>query len=231
MVRANWQKPIGICVVAENCLARAYLLELFRKEPSVKAVTLEELLASRWPATPPAVFVVDRCGLTIPLGECFRRLRSRFPKARFLVLGPSYDKDDVVGLMILGAHGFLEQERSREVLMRAIQFLAQGQLWVAPDVLEVYLREVAAALRHSQQGRGAAFTPRETQILDMVRSRMSNREIAGLLKIRVSTVKFHLTNILSKQHVGCRRELLSPLHSEIWNRLAPDLDRILGREP
>lgn len=231
MVRANGQKPVEICVIAENCLARAYLLELLRKDPSIKAVTLDELLASRWPASPPAVFVVDRCGLTIPLGECFRRLRGRFPKARFLVLGPTYDKDDVVGLMILGAHGFLEQERSSQVLMRAIQFVAQGQLWVAPDVLEIYLREVAAALRHSQQGRGAAFTPRETQILDMVRSRMSNREIAGFLKIRVSTVKFHLTNILSKQHAGCRRELLSPLHSEIWNKLALDPNHLFGREP
>jgi DNA-binding NarL/FixJ family response regulator len=123
--------------------------------------------------------------------------------------------------MIFGAHGFLEQDRSREMLLRAIQFLAQGQLWIAPDVLEVYLREVAAALRHSQQGRGTSFTPHEVQILEMVRSRLSNREIAGLLKIRISTVKFHLTNIRSKQHAGCRQEL-SPLHSEIWNKLAPD---------
>ena len=84
------------------------------------------------------------------------------------------------------------------------------------------MREVAAALRHSQQGRSTSFTTREMQILEMVRNRMSNREIAGLLKIRVSTVKFHLTNILSKQHASCRKELLSPLHSDIWNKLVLD---------
>jgi DNA-binding NarL/FixJ family response regulator len=91
---------------------------------------------------------------------------------------------------------------------------------VAPDVLEAYLKEVGAVLRDTQQ-RGGAFTPREVQILEMVRGRMSNREIAGLLKISVSTVKFHLTNILSKRQAGCRQELLTPLHSEIWDKLSP----------
>lgn len=215
----NGQESIRVCVVAENSLARSYLMELLRKDPGIKPVTLDELLASRWSLDSPRVFAVDRCGLTIPLFECFRRLRCRYANARFLVLGNLYDKDEVVRLMILGAHGFLEQSRTPE-LLRAIRFVARGQLWVSPDVLEAYLKEVAAVLRDTQQ-KGGAFTPREMQILEMVRSRMSNREIASLLKISVSTVKFHLTNILSKRQVGCRRELLTPLHSEIWNKLSP----------
>jgi NarL family two-component system response regulator LiaR len=219
MERANGQESIRVCVVAENCFARSYLMELLRKDPGVKPVALDDLLASHWPLSPPRVFVVDRCGLTIPLFECLRRLRCHFSGARFLVLGTQYDKEEVMWLMVLGAHGFLEQKRSPE-LLRAVRFVAQGQLWVAPDVLEAYLKQVGVVLRDTQQ-RGGAFTQREMQILEMVRSRMSNREIAGLLKIRISTVKFHLTNILSKQQVSCRQELLKPLHSQIWNKLSP----------
>jgi NarL family two-component system response regulator LiaR len=214
----NGQEAIRVCVVAENCLARSYLMELLRKDPGMRPVALDELLASRWPLSPPKVFVVDRCGLTIPLFECFRRLRCRNPDARFLVLGNQNDKEEVVRLLILGAHGFLEQGRAPQ-LLRAIHFVARGQLWVSPDILEAYLKEVGTVLHDTQQRRGA-FTPREMQVLEMVRCRMSNREIAGLLKISVSTVKFHLTNILSKRQAGGRRDLLTPPQSEIWNKLS-----------
>jgi DNA-binding NarL/FixJ family response regulator len=218
MVRANGQESIRTCIVAENRLACCYLKELLAKDPGLKPIALDDLVASRWELKAPKVFVVDICGLTIPVCEGFRRLRRRYPGARFLVLGTQYDKEEVVRLMILGAHGFLEQERSSE-LPRAVRFVAQGQLWLAPDVLEAYLREVATVLKDTQ-GRGGNFTPREMQVLEMVRNRMSNREIAGLLKIRISTVKFHLTNIFSKQGAGGRRDLLPPLHSEIWNRIS-----------
>ena len=218
MERANSHETIRTCVVAENRLACCFLMELLRKDPGLRPITLDDLVSSRWPLHTPSIFVVDRCGLTIPVCECFRRLRQRNPSARFLVLGTHYDKEEVVRLMILGAHGFLEQERTSE-LPRAVRFVAQGQLWVAPDVLEAYLKEVAIVLSDTQD-RGGNFTPREMQVIEMVRSRLSNREIAGLLKIRVSTVKFHLTNIFSKRQAGGRRELLAPLYSEIWNKVS-----------
>jgi len=49
-----------------------------------------------------------------------------------------------------------------------------------------------------------------------VRRRLSNREIADLLQIRVSTVKFHLSNILSKMHANNRRELTGPTSQNLW---------------
>jgi DNA-binding NarL/FixJ family response regulator len=128
MEQANRQESIQVCVVAENCLARSYLLDLLRKDAGVKPVALDDLLASRWPLNPPRVFLVDRCGLTIPLFDCLRRLRCRIPNARFLVLGTQYDKEEVVRLMILGAHGFLEQGRSQE-LLRAIRFGWRPMSW------------------------------------------------------------------------------------------------------
>jgi Bacterial regulatory proteins, luxR family len=42
--------------------------------------------------------------------------------------------------------------------------------------------------------------------MELVRRRLYNREIAELLQIRVSTIKFHLSNILSKMHVNSRSD-------------------------
>jgi DNA-binding NarL/FixJ family response regulator len=217
MDQVNRKKVVGVCVVAENCLAHAYLTDLLQKDPSVDLILLDDLLCYRRLSNP-AVFVVDRSGLSIPLCECLRRLRRGYPSAWFLVLGPHYEKEDVVRLMTFGANGFLEHERSQELLLRAVRFVAQGQFWVAPDVLEAYLREVATVLRHSRQ-RPGAFTPRESEILEMVRSRMSNKEIASILGIRISTVKFHLSHVLSKLHAGSRHELVTPQLEKVWNKL------------
>ena len=64
------------------------------------------------------------------------------------------------------------------------------------------------------------MTPREIQVLHLVRRRLSNKEIAQLLAICESTVKFHVSNILGKLQVGSRQDLLlerQPLQA--WERL------------
>src|SRR5258708_25120545 len=76
MERANGQESIRTCIVAENCFARYYLMELLRKDPGLKPITLDDLVASRWTLNAPRVFVLDRCGLTIPVCECFRDRKS-----------------------------------------------------------------------------------------------------------------------------------------------------------
>ena len=62
-------------------------------------------------------------------------------------------------------------------------------------------------------------TPRENEILELVRMCLSNREIAELLQIRVSTVKFHLSNILSKMPAKNRRDLRAVPSEQVWRML------------
>ncbi len=52
------------------------------------------------------------------------------------------------------------------------------------------------------------LTPRESQILELVKRRLSNKEIAGIRRVQESTVKFHLSNIFSKLRVPNRQALI-----------------------
>jgi LuxR family transcriptional regulator, csgAB operon transcriptional regulatory protein len=92
------------------------------------------------------------------------------------------------------------------VLSRAILCVAAGELWVPSDVLHEFLCEVGHIPRKDVHRRQTT-TPREEEILELVRKRLSNREIADLLEIQVSTVKFHVANIFSKLHATNRRQL------------------------
>lgn len=193
------------CVIAESPLAEAYLRQLLAKG-HVLTIPLEQL-----PHLPPSkrtntVFVIDRFGLELPLSECLRRLVKRFPDARFLVLDQERSTDEIVGFLIMGAHGYVTHDQVLDLLPQAIFHVAAARLWVPVEAFQAFLCEAGSVLHKRHLG-GPITTPREHEIVELVRRRLSNREIAELLQIRLSTVKFHISNILSKMDLGSRQDL------------------------
>jgi NarL family two-component system response regulator LiaR len=152
------------------------------------------------------VFVIDQCGLDVPFGECVKQLRAACSNPRFIVVDREKSTEEIVRLLILGAHGYIRDSDVSRSIVDAILSVANGHLWVAPEVLREFLLQASRALRKDGHVRQAT-TPREDEILELVRRRLSNKEIADMLQIRVSTVKFHLSNILSKMHANNRRDL------------------------
>ncbi len=150
-----------------------------------------------------------------PAQECLRQLRNHSSNARFLVLDKQKSTEDVARILIMGAHGYVSHSEAASTLIHAIRSIATNQLWIPTPVLPAFLREVNNAL-HKHACARQTTSPREDEILELVRRRLSNREIADFLQIRVSTVKFHLSNILSKLHASNRRELIEPSTRELW---------------
>ncbi len=103
-------------------------------------------------------------------------------------------------------------------LVRAIFLVAANEFWVPHDAFLEFLREAASVLRKDARDRQTT-TARENEILELVRVRLSNKEIAELLQIRVSTVKFHLSNILSKMQAKSRRDLRAVPSEQLWKML------------
>jgi len=85
---------------------------------------------------------------------------------------------------------------------------------VAPGVFESYLTQMRKGSNDARQ-----VTPRESEILDLLRLRLSNKEIAEYLRIRVSTVKFHVTHILSKLQISSRQDLFTDDFRGFLNKL------------
>jgi len=109
-------------------------------------------------------------------------------------------------LLTLGVHGFVEHSRVAEALADAVRMVAAGHLWIPKELLQAYVQMNADATRRSAGG-FRSLTPREKEVFELVRHRLSNKEIAGVLGVREGTVKYHLSHILAKLRVGGRREL------------------------
>jgi len=138
--------------------------------------------------------------------------------AKFLVLDHEQSIEQIVRLLVMGAHGYIPDSEASSVLVQGVFSVAANRFWVPPEALHEFLREAALTLRKDTRGPHTT-TPREDQILELIRRRLSNTEIAHLLQIRVSTVKFHVSNILSKMQARNRRDLIKPPSDHLWRML------------
>jgi NarL family two-component system response regulator LiaR len=114
------------------------------------------------------------------------------------------DKELVQTAMEAGAIGYLLKNVSADELAEAVRAAAAGEPTLAP--------EAAQALIHSARRTpeiGFDLTDRESEVLSLMAEGMSNPEIADELMVSRSTVKFHVSNILSKLGADSRTEAVA----------------------
>jgi len=215
MLHSVSRAPLHVCPVAQNCLVEAYLGQLLRADSRVKVLNLKQYVSCALSCRRSVVFVIDHFGLEVPLYDCLKQLRGGCPDAKFVVLDHHKSRNEIVRILTMGAHGYVPHAEASTTLVRAISCIAVNQLWVPPEVLSDFLREVNCVLNNKGYARQTP-TARENEILELMRRRLSNREIADLLEISVSTVKFHASNILSKLHAKNRRELTEASGLNLW---------------
>jgi len=211
---------IHACIIGYNCLVNLYLAERVRKDPDLRCMSFQDLLGP--PSEIPAsiVFVLDLTEITVPLSKIVQNLGGRFPGGKFLVMSKTVPVNEICGLLELGIHGLIEYEDVESHLVTAIKQISAGGTWNSPTVEMNVLRAVKQFARRNSAG----LTFRELDIVQLVRQKLSNKEIACLLGVEESTVKFHLGNIFCKLNIGTRDELLGK------NAKAQDILRFLSGE-
>lgn len=131
----------------------------------------------------------------------------RFPAVSVVMLTVSESDDDVLTALKSGARGYVLKGVSAEQLVETLQNVASGGSYVSPSL--------AARVLATMQGRGTeagqlpegeALTPREAEILRLLATGKSNKEIARDLGLQEKTVKHYMTNILQKLQVRNRVE-------------------------
>jgi DNA-binding NarL/FixJ family response regulator len=206
----------SIFIIGRSRLAAEYLIHLLGEESKIRAIAFERVASGVRQASRP-VFIFDNSCLLLPLGECMRRLRQSHAAGKFIVIDSDCDHEDVATMLAMGIHGFIEQDKVSTTLREAVDAVIDGRLWVPPEALQTYVKSTAAAMRAKGPEMDAP-TPRERQILELVKQRFTNKEISEMLGVQESTIKFHLSNIFSKLQVDNRMQLaLTKQPSFCWS--------------
>ncbi|MCI4066482.1 response regulator transcription factor [Micromonospora sp. R77] len=121
------------------------------------------------------------------------------PATKVLILTTFGSDDHVAAALTAGASGFLLKDTTPEQLVHAVRVVAGGEALLDPAVTRQLIRRALPSLaRPTVIPRFDALTPRETGILRLLATGLSNAEIATTLVISEATVKTHVSRILNK---------------------------------
>ncbi|RCG30421.1 DNA-binding response regulator [Sphaerisporangium album] len=134
-----------------------------------------------------------------------RLLSERGLSVRVIVLTSVSDRGDVAPAMRSGASGFLYKDVDPAALVQAIRAVHGGQVLLAPEAAEAMLAGPDAAATDGPAPI-AVLTEREREVLALIASGRSNREIARELVVAEKTVKTHVSNVLMKLGVQDRTQ-------------------------
>ena len=130
-------------------------------------------------------------------------LRRRFPDLKILVI-TSFDEDEAVReSLAAGANGFLLKDTSPDGLVDALRAVLRGSSVVSPGPITRLLRNEPAR-RPPVASPDLGLSPRELEVLQLLCAAHSNTEIAQMLVVSESTVKTHVSAIMSKLQVASR---------------------------
>jgi two-component system, NarL family, response regulator LiaR len=129
-----------------------------------------------------------------------RAIMEAYPQIRVLILTSFHEQDQVHNALRAGALGYLLKTTSAEELIAAIHAAHSGKRTLAPEATEALVKSTQALEI------GQDLTARERNMLTLLTQGLSNQQIADTLSISLATVKFHVTNVLSKLGVDSRTE-------------------------
>jgi DNA-binding NarL/FixJ family response regulator len=198
------REPIRIMLVDDQALFRESLALLLSAQPNLLVVgeaangaaALELVAQIR-----PQVVLMD---LRMPILDgiaATRRLRAEHPDVQVIALTTFDDDADVFAALRAGAIGYVLKDVSGETLFAAVRAAARGESLLPPTIATKVVAELTRTATLSAaraQPLPDPLSERELEIVRLLASGATNREIAATLVLAEGTVKNHLTNILGK---------------------------------
>jgi len=199
-------KPIRVMVVDDQFIVRSGLATFVSIQPDLELVGEahdgEEAVRVA-AAAQPDVILMDMMMPKMNGVEATRTILQQQPKIKILALTSFKDKELVHGILRAGATGYLLKDVTADELAAAIRNVHMGRTALAPEAMQALLEQrpadPAPALGHD-------LTAREHDVLALMVRGLSNPQIAETLIVSLSTVKFHVSSILSKLQAATRSE-------------------------
>ncbi len=208
---------IRVVVADDQALVRSGFALILGAEPGIEVVAEAsdgtEALAAARRYTPDVVLMDIRMPGMDGI-EATRHITSSPSTAgvRVLVLTTFAADEYVVAALRAGASGFVLKDTEPAALVRAVEVVAAGDALLAPEVTRRMLDRFAQTGAPREMLELPPLTQREHEVLVAVALGLSNLEIADRLVVSYSTVKTHVSHLLTKLDARDRAQLVMLAH-------------------
>lgn len=197
----NASLGIKVLIADDHTLVRKGLKQLLLESGAVKTVdeardgkeTISKISARGYSAVLLDISFPGRSGIDV-----LRQLKTLRPKLPVLILSMHPEEQYAVRALKAGAAGYLTKESAPAELIEAIRKVAKGEKYITPslaDKLAVEIGEPSEDLPHER------LSDREYQVMCMIASGMTIKEIAGSLNLSAKTISTHRARILGKMQM------------------------------
>lgn len=199
-------QPIRVMLVDDHAMVRrglATFLRIFDDLQLVGEAESGEAAIQLCADVLPDVVLMDMVLPDMDGAASTRVIRQRFPHVQVIALTSFKTGDLVRNALDAGAIGYLLKDVSAEQLVQAIRSAHVGRATLSPEVAQTLVEAV------NQPRPEYNLTKRELEVLELMVDGLNNTQIAGQLTVSPSTIKSHVSNILSKLGVESRTEAVT----------------------
>ncbi len=211
----NSEKSIRVFLIDQQSIVRAGLRMLISSHSGFvvigEAVSYSDLSTF---VEKPDIILLDINSLDLQeISKAIPKLLSTGGNAHVLLLTDNEDREATLKALRLGAMGLINKNESAETLLKAIERVHAGEVWINRSLMA----QVIGGLWQAKLGQNgsqdpeeikiAALTEREREVVTLIGEGLRNRQIAARLFISEITVRHHLTSIFDKLGVSDRFEL------------------------
>lgn len=196
---SNSSAVVTVYILENNHLAAQYLLDILSLDSTIDAKIIQDPGFSA--SNSPCILLMDQ----ITFLRCAQKLKILFPIAKVLLVGHKHGQKQSTSHVPHEIAGFTAYSEITANLVDTIQSIWRSYYsGAAADSPDLAIGSSPAYDQLCQK-----LTKRELSVVELMKHRLSNKEIATVLDISEATVKFHVTNIFAKIKVSRRRELFS----------------------
>jgi two-component system, NarL family, response regulator LiaR len=203
----NPSQPIRVMLVDDHAMVRrglATFLKVFDDLELAGEADSGEVAVKLCAQILPDVVLMDLMMPGMDGATATHLIRQQFPEVQVVALTSFKEEELIRNALQAGAIGYLLKDVSADELARAIRSAHSGRASLSP--------EAAQALVHAANQPplpGHDLTERERVVLALMVEGLTNTQIAGRLVVSPSTIKTHVSNILSKLGVASRSEAVA----------------------